>query len=357
MTYAWAVGLLAISMLIPPLQAAPASGEYAGTPVCEGCHERQAKTQRLSAHAAALFRTRDHPLARSFSGGKELLRAPAWRFTFLDVEGALHTKIFDSRDVMDLPMEWAFGAGRQAVTFVTRVNQDFYVEHYASWYTALKGWAATPGQAAIRPANFQEAAGVLYPISDPVRGVAGCFECHSTGPVSFHDEGEVSLGEPGVHCEGCHGPGAAHAAKPRTVKITNPGTLSASQLNQFCGRCHRLPAAPGAATDWSYSWNIRHQPVYLNASACFEKSKGKLSCLTCHDPHESAGKKAPAFYNNVCTSCHGNSAPPPRAVCRVKEPANCIDCHMPLVSPQAPLRFTNHWIGVYGENAKLKPIR
>jgi hypothetical protein len=30
---------------------------------------------------------------------------------------------------------------------------------------------------------------------------------------------------------------------------------------------------------------------------------------------------------------------------------------MPLVSPQAPLRFTNHWIGIYRSGAKLKPLR
>jgi hypothetical protein len=28
---------------------------------------------------------------------------------------------------------------------------------------------------------------------------------------------------------------------------------------------------------------------------------------------------------------------------------------MPRVSPQAGLRFTNHWIGVYAAGAKLKP--
>jgi formate-dependent nitrite reductase cytochrome c552 subunit len=44
-------------------------------------------------------------------------------------------------------------------------------------------------------------------------------------------------------------------------------------------------------------------------------------------------------------------------VCLTQTVANCIDCHMPKVSPQIPLRFTNHWIGVYGPGAKLKPIR
>jgi hypothetical protein len=30
---------------------------------------------------------------------------------------------------------------------------------------------------------------------------------------------------------------------------------------------------------------------------------------------------------------------------------------MPLVAPQTGLRFANHWIGVYGEGAKLQPLR
>lgn len=351
------IGLLALSLVMPVLRGAGVSGSYTGAGVCARCHAAQADRQRLSAHSAALFRTQDHPLASSFAGGKTLLRPPSWRFGFVNVGGALHTRITDGTGLMDLPMEWAFGAGRQAVTFVTRVNKDAYVEHYASWYTALHGWAATPGQDAIRPASLPQAAGVLYPVSDPVTGVAGCFECHSTGPVSFDAEGNVQLTESGVHCEACHGPGAAHAAKPRTVKIRNPGALSAVQLNQFCGRCHRLPAAPGTVTDWNYAWNVRHQPVYLSESACFQKSGGKLSCLTCHDPHEVVAKRPAGFYNNICMNCHGTSAPPPVMACLKQQPANCIDCHMPLVSPQPPLRFTNHRIGVYGDGAKLKPIR
>jgi hypothetical protein len=30
---------------------------------------------------------------------------------------------------------------------------------------------------------------------------------------------------------------------------------------------------------------------------------------------------------------------------------------MPKVSPRAPLRFTNHWIGIYREGFPLRPRR
>jgi hypothetical protein len=253
---------------------------------------------------------------------------------------------------MELPMEWAFGAGAQAVTLVTKVNQDSYVEHFTTYYSALHAWGPTPGQADLRPASLPEAAGLLYKTRDPVAGIAGCFECHATGPVSFAPDGGARLTELGVRCEACHGAGAAHVKNPRR-SLQNPAKLSPTQLNDFCGRCHRAPAAEGVAIDWNYAWNVRHQPVYLSQSACFRKSRGGVSCLTCHDPHDPAGRKPAADYNTRCRECHSMV----KAVCRQQTPANCVDCHMPLVSPQSPLRFTNHWIGVYGAGAKLKPIR
>jgi len=325
---------------------------YAGSKSCAACHPAQFQRQSASAHAAALFRTRDHPLADAFLKAGKLERKPGYRFEFFLSDG-LRTRIHDAVDVMELPMEWAFGSGAQAVTFVTKVNQDWYVEHYATYYSALHAWGPTPGQADLHPASLPEAAGLLYKTLDPATGIAGCFECHSTGPLSFTPTGDARPTELGVTCETCHDAGAAHGKNPRRSAMQNPAKLSAAQLNEFCGRCHRPPAAKGVEIDWNYAWNVRHQPVYLSQSACFRKSGGALSCLTCHDPHEAAGSKPAADYNARCHRCHSIV----KAVCRQQTLANCIDCHMPSVSPQSPLRFTNHWIGVYGDGAKLKPDR
>lgn len=313
-----------------------------------------------SAHAAALRPIAEHPLVRSFPAGNKLTRKPDFKFEFAFAPD-FRVRISGSGGLMDLPIEWAFGAGRQAVTFVTRVNKDWYVEHYATYYPALGSYASTPGQDAVQPKSLAEAAGVLYKIRDPVTGIAGCFQCHSTGPVSFGPDGEVGLTEPGVRCEACHEDGTAHAANPSKGRVRNPKNFSAAQINDFCGRCHRPPAAPGVNIDWNYSWNVRHQPVYLNESRCFQRSlrrsQGGLSCLTCHDPHEPAGRKRAADYNRQCALCHTNPGRPPKPACLAQTPANCIDCHMPMISPQPPLRFTNHWIGVYRDGAKLKPLR
>ena len=334
-----------------------ATTPFAGSKACRACHPAEWNRQALSAHAAALFRAGDHPLAGSFPVDRKLTRKPNYRFEFFRSGGELRTRISDAVDVMDLPMEWAFGAGRQAVTFVTRVDKDWYVEHYSTYYSALRSWGATPGQDGIHPTQLPQAAGLLYKTSDPDVGIAGCFECHSTGPVTFGPTGEARIGEQGVRCEACHEAGAAHVKDPSRKNIRNPAALSSAQLNEFCGRCHRPPAAKGVTIDWGYAWNVRHQPVYLSESACFRKSGGALSCLTCHDPHGAAGRHDAAYYNNRCAGCHSATTLPPRPVCLAATPANCIDCHMPLVSPQSTMRFSNHWIGVYRDGAKLKPAR
>ena len=348
--------LLSCVAAIPALAAAPAT--YAGAQTCQGCHPAEFASQSASAHAAALSHVSDR---ESFPVGVTMSRAPHYRYGISRAEGNLHVRVDDGADLMDLPLEWVFGAGRQANTFVTKVNKDWYIEHYATYYAATHSYGPTPGQEAVHPKSIQEAAGVLYSLTDPNFGIQGCFECHSTGPVSFEDNGDVRVHERGVRCESCHGPGREHAANPQHQGMSNPGRLSPTALNEFCGKCHRPPAAKGVAIDWNYAWNVRHQPVYLSQSRCFLKSaflksRGALSCLTCHDPHEPAAKKPVAFFNRKCLECHSDSGEH-KTGCLAKGRSNCIDCHMPLVSPQAPLRFTNHWIGIYNTGAKLKPIR
>ena len=247
--------------------AAPPKSVYIGAKMCGNCHPLQFAWQSASAHASALSRTPEHRLAASFLTSAPLTRMPVYRFEFSLRGGELRARISDRVDVMDLPLEWAFGAGRQAVTFVSRVDKDWYVEHYATWYPALRAWGATPGQSEIQPATLPQAAGRIYSVSDPQAGIAGCFECHSTGAVTFGEAGEAQLTEPGVHCETCHGPGAAHAADPaRTTIDFGP----AFGRNALAGRRSASAGPPASLLPQSTATkNGRHSPEFTQPMRTF----------------------------------------------------------------------------------------
>jgi hypothetical protein len=161
--------------------------------------------------------------------------------------------------------------------------------------------------------------------------------------------GGIEPSETGVRCEACHGPGENHAKSSGPIR--NPKRMSAVEVNDFCGACHRKFSGAEEFTDWSDPWNMRHQPLYLAQSRCFLKSGGKLSCVTCHAPHSPISRSADG-YSDRCRSCHQM----PRHKTEVASRA-CTTCHMPPVKLDENLRFANHWIGVFGRGQTLRPVR
>jgi hypothetical protein len=282
-----------VLLAVPVLFAVISPADYAGAPACAKCHPTESAAQSRSAHA--------HSLARA--------KPPQ-------------------------PGDWAFGAGEQAITFVTREDAGHYREEGQTWYRRLNAYGPTPG--AATPAGTQ------YRLFDPAAGILRCFACHSTGPVTLAPDEAVVPHELGVRCEACHGPSAAHAREPAKVRPLNPRTLSADGLNALCGHCHRMPAGAEETPDLRNPWNARHQPLLLAASACFKGSQGRLTCLTCHSAHAPL-EHNPTSYDTACARCHKS----PRHTQPVAGRA-CASCHMPGVKPLPGLVFANHRIGIYG---------
>ncbi len=278
-------------------------GQYVGSQSCQGCHPDQFAAQAMSEHA--------HALAPAKPGS---------------------------------PGEWAFGAGRKAITYVSHIDEETYVERAASYFASTKSMGVTPGH--------QAGIDLEYPTFHPITSAVRCFRCHSTGQPTLSAGFTIEPAENGIRCEACHGPGEAHvAAGGGGDTIRNPKRLNAVEINAFCGTCHRKPPEAGAEGDWTDPWNVRHQPASLSQAACFRKSAGRLSCLTCHDPHAPLATSA-KVYDQRCAGCH-------REVRHRTATAGtaCVTCHMPEVQEPAPeIRFTNHWIGIYAKANSLVPV-
>lgn len=346
--------ILAAGALLPSLLAQ----RFVGAERCAACHPQTAAQHRLTAHAQALRRASEHPLARDFAAAPPARRDPDFRFSFSGDSQAVRVTAVSADDRIEMDFDWAFGAGSQGVTFVSRGNEVWYLEYALSYYPAAGVYDRTPGHDR-KAKNLTEAVGILYPLRDPEHGIASCFECHSTGPVLATDAG-IEVPEQGVQCESCHGPGGDHVTAvalgetaAASAAIVNPSRLDPQALSAMCGRCHRPPGA-GASSgfDAKDPWNVRHAPPYFQRSACFLESEGALSCLNCHPAHEPLRRGETASYDAQCRQCH-SSAEHSNPV----ETESCTQCHMPKVKPHRRLAFTNHWIGVYKPGQPLKPIR
>jgi hypothetical protein len=337
------------------------SGQYVGARVCGSCHADRFRQQSASEHALALRPAAEHALASLFVPDAPAARAASSQYWFGRNGTGFAVHIVIGKDEKTIPVQWAFGAGEQAVTFVSQLDQDSYVEHRLSYYSRSGELDLTPGQPARAKASYPDVAGRVYKTFDPEATIMHCFQCHSTGRLSLGPRMEIVPAELGVGCEACHGPGRPHVEAAGAGKlaaarqaIQNPGRMSATEQNRFCGECHRKPQEGDTATNWNDAWNSRHQPLYLAQSACFRKSNGRLTCLTCHSPHDPLRRDDTQFYNDKCASCHGGKPHPRLAV--TANINNCVGCHMPEVSPRPHVRFANHWIGVYQAGLSLKPV-
>src|SRR5215472_18351703 len=112
--------LLSLTLLVV---SGVAPAQYVGSKVCATCHAAKFASQSKTGHAQALA-----------------LAPPG------------------------SPGHWAFGAGAKAITYVSQVDADWYVEHGKTYYPAAKSFAPTPGHINgedIRFRTFDSAATTL----------------------------------------------------------------------------------------------------------------------------------------------------------------------------------------------------
>ncbi len=335
MTHRWAWLLLTV-----PLNVYPAPAGFVGARVCGGCHASEYRSQRKTYHARALQPILDSPIAQRLSA-QPVVEPRGSRFDYVQSPEGLKVTHSENGQRKSGLLEWAFGAGAQGITPVGRV-EGRYFEHQVSWYTRSGHAGLTIGQPAQNNTADLPTLGQMQSAETIYR----CFNCHATGVRPGPDLSAIRLG---IECERCHGPGFDHTLNPASSKLYLPRSPNA--IVQLCGECHRLPqgSAYSPQPEVDQPESVRFAPIGLMASRCFQSNK--LSCLTCHDPHDDL-RHDDAFYTATCLNCHQTSVTATN--CRRATKQACLPCHMPKSRAISPLTFTDHRIRVLPNAAETK---
>lgn len=329
--------------------AVPTDAEagFVGSARCAECHPGNAEKHARSGHANTFAAADASPLADWLAGRRFRDPVREVTFTYGRDEQGLYVRLPERFESV-FPLEYAFGSGTQAVTFLSVIpsiqSGTVGIEHRASWFAHNDALALTPGQRGLQPTKDVEHFGRVIRGRDLER----CVGCHTTR-AEIRD-GRLTDVVPNVGCESCHGPGAEHVAAVQEGRDDLQIRFAADTWEpidqiRLCGECHRFA---DDETENSIHPNdhklVRFQPVGLVRSPCFQQSGGALSCSTCHDPHETATARTTEEYGANCLDCHAADAS--AAHCPVNAESGCIECHMPPVEVHPGITFHDHWIRV-----------
>src|SRR5262249_50003578 len=121
----------------------------------------------------------------------------------------------------------------------------------------------------------------------------------------------------GIDCTRCHGQADEHLRKPQKGNILNPRQLTSTRQLELCMQCHLETTSqplPFAArrlgrgffsydareplgdymihfdhedkAPWNEKFEVVSAPYRMMQSKCFQKSAGRMTCLTCHNAHQ-----------------------------------------------------------------------
>jgi predicted CXXCH cytochrome family protein len=370
---------------LPPLSESPylntsPDAKYLGSARCAACHPDRHESFRHSGMGRSMA---DIDLRREPADGAFDHEKSKRRYQVVRRDGQMwHRELLlgsAEKEVVlaEHPVRYVVGSGRHSLTYLVEVD-GFMVESPITWYTSRKAWGVSPGYDMPNNPGFER----------PV--LEACVRCHAgkarTVGEALH---RIEVHEAAIGCERCHGPGSLHAQRHKGHRpgapivssgetdftIVNPSRLSPDLSEAICSQCHLESGnsvlvrgremsdfRPGLPLrDFRQDFVLRADGApmtvvghveQMHLSRCYKES-GKLTCLSCHDPHgEPDEKQRVKYYRAACLGCHEASACKlPARKRREKSPQDsCVQCHMPTSPTEIPhLAFTHHRVGVHSK--------
>jgi predicted CXXCH cytochrome family protein len=399
----------------PAIQAAASTfkpGAYAGSEKCAHCHASIHLQWEQSGMAKMLRPYREENIIGDFeqdnqfylgddtvyrNGKLRIAQGPRRAlFARMVIRNGRH--FFDIRQSDGLwhsyPVDYTIGSKWQQAYATKLPNGQIHV--FPIQYNVIeKKWLNywkvidAPGSERSNPNDWEK-------LDDSTNYMINCAVCHTSQLRNARGGGyepdNLVFREPGIDCEMCHGPSAAHvevmtAGRPyqkqpleppvafdkignrdfvaicsqchmqSNVHAANPrGELNYSTTETFFIRNAALPLAEFTRGAFFKDGRFRQTTFMVEAlerSQCFRK--GQASCGSCHNPHvhnELSNPTSLKFQDRpdlMCTGCHSQFRDTRRATAHTHhllntEASRCVSCHMPRIMDAVLFRARSHQI-------------
>lgn len=361
-----------IAATTPPVGVASPSSTFAGSQSCRDCHPKFYSLWATSFHGLAM-----RPYSRELAVSKLTPQTndvvAGFRSFRADIaKGVVVEKTPEGTSVF--PIVQVTG-GKNVYYFLTQLERGWLQVLPVAYDVRRKEWYDTTLSGMRHFADREDEA--IYWKERALTFNTSCFNCHVSQLEKNYDlksdSYRTTWGEPGINCETCHGPSAAHAElfrqwptnqpPPADLKLIVTSTLSIAQRNDMCAPCH---AKMSPLTD-SFSPGDRYfdhfDLVTLNDPDFYPDGRdlgenytwtqwlmspcaksGKLDCIHCHTSSGRYRFHEPGRENDACLPCHDERVRNASAHTHHKagEKGNlCISCHMPMTE-FARMRRSDH---------------
>jgi hypothetical protein len=353
---------------------------YVGSLACAGCHRDIYRKYLQTGMGRSMSGISPEWLKTQRPSGSVEDKNNRVQFEVYAQDGKLyqseHQSGSDGQEVFRETHElaWIIGAGENGFGGLVR-RGDYVFQAPLSFYSKPGRWELSPGY------EFGN-----YGFNRPI--LPACIACHSGRPNAIPDGigrfGDPPFSELAISCENCHGPGLSHVLGaqmgPDTYQghdssIVNPALLAPALADNICMSCHQtgdvrvlkpgkdfVDFRPGTPLDDTISILMvppkRESPPQsdllehyysMTLSKCYRRSGGRLSCITCHDPHvEPTREESPEYFKTKCLTCHTekNCSLPLQVREHQQPPDDCAGCHMKKRDVQeiSHSSITNHRI-------------